>query len=220
MPGRDVGCGVPEAILGRSPGPLAQLGERRLDKPEVTGSSPVRPIPGSAMHCDARSCKPRTRAPNARPCIGVHSTFPMHFRCTLARCIGCGRFTPGCRASPSGRRAGRAHLVLEVLRLLSGGLGLLLCPLRQLERRIGKKGRPYRNSQIRNRRYVPGTQAHGAYDPSRRRPVPSKPRLSRRWWPPTRTPRLAHSTRSTPRSQRCPMQTPPMHRIPPPDSDA
>src|SRR6185436_4908322 len=34
------------AILGRSPGPLAQLGERRLDKPEVTGSSPVRPIAG------------------------------------------------------------------------------------------------------------------------------------------------------------------------------
>jgi ketosteroid isomerase-like protein len=32
------------AILTRSPGPLAQLGERRLDKPEVTGSSPVRPI--------------------------------------------------------------------------------------------------------------------------------------------------------------------------------
>ena len=27
----------------RPPGPLAQLGERRLDKPEVTGSSPVRP---------------------------------------------------------------------------------------------------------------------------------------------------------------------------------
>jgi hypothetical protein len=44
MPGHDAGCGVPEAILGRSPGPLAQLGERRLDKPEVTGSSPVRPI--------------------------------------------------------------------------------------------------------------------------------------------------------------------------------
>ena len=36
--------GVAAAILGRSPGPLAQLGERRLDKPEVTGSSPVRPI--------------------------------------------------------------------------------------------------------------------------------------------------------------------------------
>ena len=35
---------LPGAILGRSPGPLAQLGERRLDKPEVTGSSPVRPI--------------------------------------------------------------------------------------------------------------------------------------------------------------------------------
>ena len=32
------------AILGCLPGPLAQLGERRLDKPEVTGSSPVRPI--------------------------------------------------------------------------------------------------------------------------------------------------------------------------------
>jgi hypothetical protein len=44
MPRHDAGCGVPEAILGRSPGPLAQLGERRLDKPEVTGSSPVRPI--------------------------------------------------------------------------------------------------------------------------------------------------------------------------------
>ena len=27
------------------PGPLAQLGERRLDKPEVAGSSPARPIP-------------------------------------------------------------------------------------------------------------------------------------------------------------------------------
>ena len=40
---------VAAAILGRSPGPLAQLGERRLDKPEVTGSSPVRPIPGSPL---------------------------------------------------------------------------------------------------------------------------------------------------------------------------
>src|SRR5918992_2218491 len=27
----------------RPPGPLAQMGERRLDKPEATGSSPVRP---------------------------------------------------------------------------------------------------------------------------------------------------------------------------------
>jgi hypothetical protein len=32
----------------RPPGPLAQLGERRLDKPEVTGSSPVRPTLGLA----------------------------------------------------------------------------------------------------------------------------------------------------------------------------
>ena len=40
---QDVSTPGPGAILGRSPGPLAQLGERRLDKPEVTGSSPVRP---------------------------------------------------------------------------------------------------------------------------------------------------------------------------------
>ena len=38
------------AILGRPPGPLAQLGERRLDKPEVTGSSPVRPMRGASPH--------------------------------------------------------------------------------------------------------------------------------------------------------------------------
>jgi hypothetical protein len=53
MPRHDVGCGVSEAILGRSPGPLAQLGERRLDKPEVTGSSPVRPILPSESHRSA-----------------------------------------------------------------------------------------------------------------------------------------------------------------------
>jgi hypothetical protein len=32
--------------LGLFPGRLAQLGERRLDKAEVTGSSPVSPIEG------------------------------------------------------------------------------------------------------------------------------------------------------------------------------
>jgi hypothetical protein len=36
-------------MLAVLPGPLAQLGERRLDKPEVTGSSPVRPTPESPV---------------------------------------------------------------------------------------------------------------------------------------------------------------------------
>src|SRR3712207_5454993 len=40
---------APLAILAaRLPGPLAQQGERRLDKPEVAGSSPARPIRDAA----------------------------------------------------------------------------------------------------------------------------------------------------------------------------
>jgi hypothetical protein len=37
------------AILGDREGPLAQLGERRLDKAEVAGSSPARPIEARAQ---------------------------------------------------------------------------------------------------------------------------------------------------------------------------
>jgi len=50
-PGRTPVCGEARGpgagSLGVPPGRLAQLGERRLDKAEVTGSSPVSPIPES-----------------------------------------------------------------------------------------------------------------------------------------------------------------------------
>ena len=43
----------PQAVAKLAePGPLAQLGERRLDKPEVAGSSPARPIQESPARVD------------------------------------------------------------------------------------------------------------------------------------------------------------------------
>src|SRR3954467_9125897 len=57
------------------PGPLAQLGERRLDKPEVTGSSPVRPTYFTFASYDARAMATSTEPVVARvpvPVRGLH----------------------------------------------------------------------------------------------------------------------------------------------------
>jgi hypothetical protein len=50
---------APVDRLERFPGRLAQLGERRLDKAEVTGSSPVSPIVGFGS--GARELRPSSR---------------------------------------------------------------------------------------------------------------------------------------------------------------
>jgi hypothetical protein len=45
------------ASLAPSPGRLAQLGERRLDKAEVTGSSPVSPTYGILVYAGVSSLR-------------------------------------------------------------------------------------------------------------------------------------------------------------------
>src|SRR3954471_17920337 len=54
-----VGC---LAATFSPPGRLAQLGERQLDKLEVTGSSPVAPIPGTSERA-----RPQKRAAGVVP---------------------------------------------------------------------------------------------------------------------------------------------------------
>src|SRR3954452_12784873 len=60
----------PVATLPGTPGRLAQLGERRLDKAEVTGSSPVSPTfrkPRRARGFRVLRGIPRSRRPLPRP---------------------------------------------------------------------------------------------------------------------------------------------------------
>jgi hypothetical protein len=59
----------PVDTLGSCPGRLAQLGERRLDKAEVTGSSPVSPITGKCRR--GRTPLLRTSARARRACLPV-----------------------------------------------------------------------------------------------------------------------------------------------------
>jgi hypothetical protein len=57
--------------LGPFPGRLAQLGERRLDKAEVTGSSPVSPIGGNPHSCAGFRLLQRRQGSNEVPFVTV-----------------------------------------------------------------------------------------------------------------------------------------------------
>ncbi len=59
--GRARPCPQPADTLGHVPGRLAQLGERRLDKAEVTGSSPVSPMTETRWKRRVFSCSQRRR---------------------------------------------------------------------------------------------------------------------------------------------------------------
>lgn len=83
VPGSQDDLRTPGALIGLDsfPGRLAQLGERRLDKAEVIGSSPISPITRISPDRSGNACKithfrlllrvgpPRTRADNEEQMI-------------------------------------------------------------------------------------------------------------------------------------------------------
>jgi anti-sigma B factor antagonist len=71
MAARQAGWRPQVQAITRTPGRLAQLGERQLDKLEVTGSSPVAPIPGFGTILSGRDLQVTARTLRGVRVVGV-----------------------------------------------------------------------------------------------------------------------------------------------------